>query len=71
MNRELWIIMGAGFVVGAVTLLLISGAAKITEFSPPSSTGIQCVSIEGTGLYCWPKIMNDEVQRWFDREEKE
>jgi len=59
-----------GLIVAIAILGVMNQESKLSEFSPPSSTGMQCVALEGTGLYCRPKIMNDEVQRWFERQEK-
>lgn len=44
----------------------------VHEFTPKSAQGMQCVFARGGyngGVFCWPKIMNTEVQKWIERME--
>jgi hypothetical protein len=43
---------------------------RVYEFTPRTASGMQCIFAVGSyggSTFCWPKVMNTEVQKWIER----
>ena len=55
------------------TASVFDGSINVYEFTPTTAQGMQCVFVVGNyggSTFCWPKIMNTEVQKWIERMEE-
>lgn len=49
---------------------MVSDTIKTYEFTPKTASAMQCIYVDGDfagGVFCWPKIMNDQFQDLIER----